>query len=111
LPTHSTPSDPDAGRRLKRNSGLELPRDWAPLWQRDMPGDLWLIGACICHRIRQPLQDRLGGSLEGGSGLLLRSQMLGTAMTLGNVAGMLTLLADVNIRLSSKEPCVLFLFA
>jgi hypothetical protein len=41
-----------------------------------MPGDLWLIGACICHRIRQPLQDRLGGSLEGSSGLLFRSQML-----------------------------------
>jgi hypothetical protein len=41
-----------------------------------MPGDWWLIGACICHRIRQPLQDRLGGSLEGSSGLLFRSQML-----------------------------------
>jgi hypothetical protein len=38
-----------------------------------MPGDWWLIGACICHRIRQPLQDRLGGSLEGSSGLLFRS--------------------------------------
>jgi hypothetical protein len=41
-----------------------------------MPGDLWLIGACICHRIRQPLQDRLGGSLECSSGLLFGSQML-----------------------------------
>jgi hypothetical protein len=41
-----------------------------------MPGDLWLIGAYICHRIGQPLQDRLGGSLEGSSGLLFRSEML-----------------------------------
>jgi hypothetical protein len=40
-----------------------------------MPGDRRLIGACICQHIRQPLQDRLGGSLEGSSGLLFRSQM------------------------------------
>jgi hypothetical protein len=41
-----------------------------------VPSDWRLIGAGICHRIRQPLQDRLGGSLEGSSGLLFRSEML-----------------------------------
>ena len=50
-----------------------------------MPGDLWLVGACIGHRIRQPLQDRLGGSLEGSSGLLFGSQMLTNVWADGSV--------------------------
>jgi hypothetical protein len=41
-----------------------------------MPGDWRLPGGRIRQRIRQPLQDRLGGPLEGSSGLLFPSQML-----------------------------------
>jgi hypothetical protein len=41
-----------------------------------VPGDRRHIGAGICHSIRHALQDRPGGSLEGGSGLLFRILML-----------------------------------
>jgi hypothetical protein len=51
-------------------------RDWAPLWQRDMSSDWWLIGTGGRLCIRCLPQDRRGGSLEGGSGLLFRGRML-----------------------------------
>jgi len=41
-----------------------------------MPGDRWLVCARIRQRVGQPLQDRLGGSLEGSRGVLFRRQML-----------------------------------
>jgi hypothetical protein len=66
-----TPSDPDLMMKAKRISGS--PRDWAPFWQRDVSNDWQLIVTGGRLRIRQSLLDRLGGSLEGSSGLLFRS--------------------------------------
>jgi hypothetical protein len=69
-----TPSDPDLTMKAKRVSGAsESPRDWAPFWQRDMPADWWLVDTGGRLRIWRSLLDRLGGSLEGSSGLLFRS--------------------------------------
>ena len=54
-------SDSLPGKDAPAGCAESWARDRAPLWQRDMPGDWWLIGTGECLRILCSPQDRGGG--------------------------------------------------